>query len=66
MIDWANCNKRIGNDEKADMLYQAVINDFVVLLDMQPSPATDWFTALESLQSELQRSLGELDTVSRN
>ena len=55
MLDWADCNARQGNLEKADMLYSAVIQDFRMLLDIEPAPSTESFTALDSLKKALER-----------
>jgi hypothetical protein len=55
MLDWADCNARQGNQEKADMLYNAVIQDFRMLLALEPVPSTESFTALDSLKKALER-----------
>jgi hypothetical protein len=54
MLDWANCNKRQGNQAKADMLFEAVIKDFQMLLDSEPAPTTECFTSLDSLKKALE------------
>ena len=32
MLEWAECNERLGNQAKAQAIYEAVIKDFLELL----------------------------------
>ena len=65
MLDWANCNKRIGRLEKADELYHAIVSDFQAILGWGPTFNEDWMTAVRCLQQALEnsnRDYGDLKT----
>ena len=65
MLDWANCNKRIGRVEKADELYHAIVSDFQVILGWGPTFNEDWMTAVRCMQQALEnssRDYGDLKT----
>lgn len=55
MLDWAECNVRLGNQKKAEAIYQAVIKDFVELLD-RPGAGDANRTALDCLKQALLAS----------
>ncbi len=55
MLDWAECNERLGNQEKAAMIYDAVVKDFVEILDWDQNDK-GYKIALESLKKALEKS----------
>ena len=55
MLDWADCNDRLGNQEKAAMIYDAVVKDFVEILDWDQNDK-GYKIALESLKKALEKS----------
>lgn len=56
MLDWADCNRRLGNLEKADFLYEAVIKDFLEVLEWPPELGRRRDSALDSLLHALNHS----------
>lgn len=63
MLDWANCNKRIGKHDKADELYHAIVSDFQPIIGWGPTANEDWLLAVRCLEQALEnsdRDYGEL------
>ena len=56
LLDWADCQKRMGNTEKADVLYDSVIKDFSRLLGWGPSFDPDWLLAVRCLERAMKSS----------
>lgn len=56
ILDWADCNRRLGRHEKADSLYDSVVNDFSTILGWGPTFNADWIEAVKSLQKALALS----------
>lgn len=55
MLEWAECNERLGNQQKAAMIYDAVVKDFVEILNWEQNDK-GYRIALESLQKALEKS----------
>lgn len=56
LLDWADCLRRMEQFEKADSLYQSVIDDFSTILGWGPTFNEDWIEAVRSLQAALSNS----------
>lgn len=69
LVDWADCNRRMGRLEKADTLYHSVVEDLTTILGWGPTFNRDWIEAVKSLQKALEysrRDYGELATRVKN
>lgn len=56
LLDWADCLRRMEQFEKADSLYNSVIEDFTTILGWGPTFNEDWIEAVKSLQTALHNS----------
>ena len=56
LLDWANCNKRIGNLEKSDEIFDSLIKDLSTVLPWGPSFDPDWLLTVDCLQQALLAS----------
>lgn len=56
MIDWANCNTRIGRTAKAEEIYRDIITGFETILGWGPTFDPDWLVAVACLDQALQNS----------
>ncbi|MCA9775610.1 MAG: hypothetical protein KC800_02800 [Candidatus Eremiobacteraeota bacterium] len=56
LLDWADCLKRLGNEEKAQSLYEKVIKDFSQLLGWGPTFDPDWLVAVQCLERAMNSS----------
>lgn len=53
LLDWANCNKRIGDLEKSDEIFDSLIRDLSTVLPWGPSFDPDWLLTIDCLQQAL-------------
>lgn len=69
LLDWADCHRRMGRHDKAESLYQTVVEDFPTILGWGPTFNQEWITAVRCLQTALTHSQkdhgGLLERVSR-
>jgi hypothetical protein len=56
MLEWARCNKRMGNEEKADLLYNAIIQDFLEAVRWGPGAGAKGRIALQTLHSAISET----------
>ena len=56
MLDWGDCNRRMGNVEKADSIYDGVVRDFAEILGWGPSFNSEWLLAVRCLHKAVQNS----------
>ncbi len=56
LIDWAECNLRLGDSEKADRLHHRVIESSREILGWGPTFDPGWITTVECLETALERS----------
>ena len=56
LLDWADCQKRLGKVAEADALYDNVIRDFSRLLGWGPTFDPDWLVAVQCLERAMSHS----------
>lgn len=65
MLEWAECNERMGNKPKAEAIYDAIVKDFLELLDREPGGEADKIS-LSSLKEAIEgRSQPDLALLER-
>jgi len=63
LLDWADCNLRLGNRAKADEIFETIIRDFTEILGWGPTFDPNWLVAVNCLDQAMTRSskdFGEL------
>ena len=66
LLDWANCNRRIDEIEKADSLYEKIIDDFQEILPWGPTFNDDWILSVRCLLEAVNKSSSERLDLSQN
>lgn len=56
ILELANCNKLMGNRDKANSLYDSLVRDLSQVLGWGPSFDRDWLSTVECLQQALLNS----------
>jgi hypothetical protein len=56
MLDWGNCNLRLGNVEKADAIFDSVVKDFTEILGWGPSFNGEWLLSVRCLNEAIENS----------
>jgi hypothetical protein len=63
LLDWADCQKRLGRIEEADALYDNVIRDFSRLLGWGPTFDPDWLVAVQCLERAMSHSTRDFSVL---
>jgi len=56
LLDWADCLRRLGQEEQAQALYEKVVRDFSQLLGWGPTFDPDWLVAVQCLERAMDSS----------
>ncbi len=56
LIDWADCNLKLGNTDKADEIYHRIVENFTEILGWGPTFDPGWMVAVGCLEQALERS----------